>query len=157
MMEKTRVRDIMSSPAITVAPECTVPEAMSLMRGKKIRHLPVVQNGRLIGIISRGDLREASSRAAINADTYEINFMLSRLTVGDLMARKVFTVTADAFIVQAAEVMTEKKIACLPVVAMDGSVTGIITESDLIRLLVKRLREAEGANGVIPAEAQKAG
>ncbi len=155
-MEKTRVRDIMSSPAVTVAPDCTVPAAMSLMRQKKIRHLPVVQNGRLIGIISRGDLREASSRAAINADTYEINFMLSRLNVGNLMARKVYTVTADAFIVQAAEVMTEKKIACLPVVAVDGSVTGIVTESDLIRLLVRHLREVEGNNGQAVTNATKA-
>lgn len=157
MMEKTRVRDVMASPAITVGPDCSVPAAMSLMRENGIRHLPVVENGRLIGIVSHGDLREASSRAAVNADTYEINFMLSRLTVGRLMARKVFTITADAFIVHAAELMTENKIACLPVIAPDGSVIGIITESDLMRLLVRRLREAEAANGAAATNGTKAG
>ncbi len=156
-MEKTRVRDIMSSPAVTVGPEASVPAAISLMREKGIRHLPVVENGRLIGIISRGDLREASSRAAINADTYEINFMLSHLTVGRLMTRKVFTVTADAFIVHVAELMIEHKIACLPVVAPDGSVTGMITEMDLIHLLVRHLRETEATNGQAVANGAKAG
>ncbi len=142
-MEKTRVRDVMSAPALTIAPDCTVPAAMALMRDRRIRHLPVVENGRLVGMVSRGDLREASTKAAVNADTYELNFMLSRLTVSSLMARKVVTVTPDAFIVHAAELMTEQKIAGLPVVEQDGSVIGIITESDLLKLLVRKLRETE--------------
>ncbi len=142
-MEKTRVRDAMSAPAITIAPDCPVPAAMAIMRERRIRHLPVVENGRLVGMVSRGDLREASTKAAVNADTYELNFMLSRLTVSNLMARKVVTVTPDAFIVHAAELMTERKIAGLPVVEQDGSVSGIITESDLLKLLVRKLRETE--------------
>jgi CBS-domain-containing membrane protein len=142
-MENTRVRDVMTAPVMTIAPDCTVPAAMTMMRTNRIRHLPVVQNRRLVGIVSRGDLREASSGAAINADTYELNFMLSRLTVSKLMARKVFTITADAFIVRAAELMTEHKIAALPVVDQDGAVIGIITESDLLKLLVRRLNEGE--------------
>lgn len=147
-MEKTRVRDVMTSPVITVRRDCAVPAALSLMREHRIRHLPVVENGRLVGIISRGDLREASSKAAINADTYESNFMLSRLTVDNLMARKVFTVTPDAFIVFAAELMTDNKIAGLPVVQQDGSVIGIVTESDLLRFLVRKIREAENVESV---------
>ena len=142
-MEKTRVRDVMTSPALVVPPDCTVHAAMALMRRHRIRHLPVVDNGRLVGIVSRGDLREASSKAAVNADTYELNFMLHRLKVSDLMARKVFSVTADAFIVDAAELMTDHKIAGLPVVAQDGSVIGIITESDLLKLLVRSIRDNE--------------
>ncbi len=144
-MENTRVRDVMSAPAITVPPDYSVPGAWTLMRQHAIRHLPIVENGRLVGIISRGDLREASSKAAVNADTYEINFMLSRLTVSSLMARKVLTVTPDAFIVYAAELMTENKIASLPVVDQDGAVIGIITESDLLKLLVRKIRETESA------------
>jgi CBS domain-containing protein len=142
-MEKTRVRDIMTSPAIVVAPDTTVPAANALMRQHRIRHLPVVENGRLVGIISQGDLRQASTTAAINADLYEINFMLSRLTVGKIMARKVFTVTPEAFVMHAAELMTENKIAGLPVVDEDGSVIGIVTESDLLKMLVRKLRQAE--------------
>jgi CBS domain-containing protein len=144
-MEKTRVRDIMSSPAIVTAPGASVQVASTLMKEHGIRHLPVVENGRLVGIVSRGDLREASISAAVNADTYEISFLLNRLTVGRLMTRKVHTITPDAPVVYAAELMTDQKIAGLPVVDPDGSVVGIITESDLLRMLVRKLREAEEA------------
>ena len=91
-MERTRVRDIMSSPAITVSPDTTLPAANALMKEKQIRHLPVLEKGRLVGIVSRGDLREASISASINADQYELHFLLNKLTVGKLMTRKVRTV-----------------------------------------------------------------
>jgi CBS domain-containing protein len=142
-MERTRVRDIMSSPAITVGPETTLPAANALMKEKGIRHLPVVEKGRLAGIVRRGDLREASISASINADQYELHFMLNRLTVGKLMTRKVRTVAPDALVVDAAEVMTEHKIAGLPVLDADGAIVGIVTESDLLKMLVRKLREAE--------------
>jgi CBS domain-containing protein len=142
-MERTRVRDIMTSPAIVVTPETTLPVATALMKDKQIRHLPVVENGRVVGMVSRGDLREASISASINADQYELHFLLSRLTVGKLMTRKVFTVTPDAPVVHVAELMTENKIAGLPVVDPEGVVIGIVTESDLLKMLARKLREAE--------------
>jgi CBS domain-containing protein len=142
-MEKTLVRDIMTSPAVVVTPDTSVPAASALMKEHGIRHLPVVENRRLVGIISRGDLREASISASANADTYEFNFLLNRLTVGRLMTRKVFTITPNALVVDAAEMMTEHKIAGLPVVDPDGSVAGIVTESDLLKMLARKLREAE--------------
>jgi CBS domain-containing protein len=142
-MERTRVRDIMSSPAITVSPETALPAANALMKEKEIRHLPVLEKGRLVGIVSRGDLREASISASINADQYELHFLLNKLTVGKLMTRKVRTVAPDALVVDAADLMTEHKIAGLPVVDADGAVVGIVTESDLLKMLVRRLRGAE--------------
>ena len=119
-MERTHVRDIMSSPAITVSPDTTLPAANALMKEKEIRHLPVLEKGRLVGIVSRGDLREASISASINADQYELHFLLNKLTVGKLMTRKVRTVTPDALVVDAADLMTEHKIAGLPVVDAEG-------------------------------------
>jgi CBS domain-containing protein len=145
-MENTRVRDIMTSPAIIAPPDLKVPAAIALMRHHTIRHLPVVVNDRLVGIVSRGDLREASTDAAINANSYESSFMLSRLTLGDIMTRKVFTVTPDAFIVHAAELMTENHIAGLPVVDKEGAIVGVVTDSDLLRLLVVTLKVAEEGN-----------
>ncbi len=142
-MERTRVRDIMTSPALTIGPDTAVPAAIALMRQHNIRHLPVVESGRLVGMISRGDLREASITASINADQYELHFLLNKLTVANLMSRKVHTVTADAFVVHAAEVMTDNKIAGLPVVDEKGAVIGIVTESDLLRMLVAKLGETE--------------
>ncbi len=147
-MEKTRVRDAMSAPVVCVPPDCTVPAAAALMRQHRLRHLPVVQDGRLIGIVSRGDLREASSKEAINADNYEINFMLNRLKLADIMTRKVLTITPEAFIVDAVELMVENQVAGLPVVALDGAVIGIITESDLLKLLLAKLKK----NGAAVAE-----
>jgi CBS domain-containing protein len=142
-MERTRVRDIMSSPAITVSPDTTLPALNALMKEKQIRHLPVTEKGRLVGIVSRGDLREASISASINADQYELHFLLNRLTVGNLMTRKVRTIAPDARVVDAADLMTEHKIAGLPVVDAEGSVIGIVTESDLLKMLVRKLREGE--------------
>ena len=147
-MEKTRVRDIMTSPAIVITPDTSVPAASALMREHAVRHLPVVEHGRLVGIVSRGDLREASISASANADTYEFNFLLNRLPVARLMTRKVFTITPDAPIVHAVELMTDQKVAGLPVVEPDGSVTGIVTESDLLKMLARKLREsADSAAG----------
>lgn len=144
-MDKKHVSDIMTSPAVVVGPDTSVPAAIALMREKAIRHLPVVENGRLVGIISRGDLREVSFSEAVNADTYELHFLLNRVKVGRLMTRKVFTVTPDAPLVHAAELMTDNKIAGLPVVDEAGSVVGIITESDLLKTLVRHLRQLETA------------
>ena len=87
-MERMRVRDIMTSPAIVIGPATTVPEAIALMKERHIRHLPVVEDDRLVGMISRGDLREASITASVNAVSYELHFMLSRLTIGKLMSRQ---------------------------------------------------------------------
>ncbi len=142
-MEKTCVRDIMTSPAIVAPPDMTVQAAVALMKQHRIRHLPVIESGRLVGIISRGDLREASAAAAINADSYELSFMLSRVKVAQLMTRKVYTITADALIVHAVELMNEYRIAALPVVDRSSSVIGVVTESDLLRLLARKLRESE--------------
>ncbi len=144
-MDKKHVSEIMSSPAIVVGPETSVSAASALMREKGIRHLPVVENGRLVGIVSRGDLREATFSEAVNADTYELHFMLNRLTVGRLMTRRVLTTTADAPLVHAVELMTEHKIAGLPVVDADGSVIGIVTESDMLKTLARYLRQLETA------------
>ena len=142
-MDKTLVNDIMTTPAVVIPPNTTVPAAIALMRERRVRHLPVVDNGRLVGIVSRGDLREASFTEAINADLYELNFLLHRLTVDRLMSHEVITITPEAPIIRAAELMTERKIAGLPVVDSSGSVIGMVTEADLLRLLVRELREGE--------------
>ena len=141
-MKRTSVGDIMTKPAIVIGPDTTLPIAGSLMKQHAIRHLPVVENGRLVGVVSRGDLREASTMAAVNSDSYELNFTLARMPVSRLMTRKVMTVTPEAPIVHAAELMTRHKIAGLPVVDTDGSVIGIVTGSDLLKLLVRSLGDA---------------
>jgi CBS-domain-containing membrane protein len=140
-MESELIREVMSSPVIVVEPKTTVPAATALMKKYRIRHLPVVNNGQLVGIVSRGDLREASTGAAVNADSYELNFMLNRLTVERVMTRNVYQLAPDDLVVKAGELMIEHKIAGLPVVDAEGAVIGIVSELDLVRLLVRKLHE----------------
>ncbi len=129
------VRDWMTPDPVTIDPQTTLPEANRLMKECNIRRLPVVEKGKLVGIVTLGDIREASPSHATALSIYELNYLLARLTVGELMTRDPFTVSPDTSIEAAARLMLEHKIGSLPVV--DGSrLVGIITESDIFRLLV---------------------
>jgi CBS domain-containing protein len=125
----------MSSDPVTIDPQTTLPEANRLMKECGIRRLPVVDNGRLVGIVTLGDIREASPSNATSLSIYELNYLIARLTVGHIMTREPITIAPDSSIEAAARLMLEHKVSSLPVV--DGNkVVGIITESDIFRLLV---------------------
>lgn len=129
------VQDWMTPDPITIDPRTTVPEAGRLMKECNIRRLPVVEAGRLVGIVTLGDIREASPSDATSLSIYELNYLIARLTVGEIMSRDPISIAPDTSIEAAARLMLEHKIGGLPVV--DGSkVVGIITESDIFRLLV---------------------
>lgn len=129
------VKDWMTPDPITIGPNTTLPEANRLMKECGIRRLPVVDNGRLVGIVTLGDVREASPSTATSLSIYELNYLLSRLTVGQIMSHDPIAITPETSIEAAARLMLEHKIGGLPVV--DGAkVVGIITESDIFRLLV---------------------
>jgi CBS domain-containing protein len=125
----------MTSDPITIDPRTTIPEAGRLMKECNIRRLPVVENGRLVGIVTLGDIREATPSQATSLSIYELNYLLSRLTVGEIMTRDPIAIAPDTSIDAAARLMLEHKIGGLPVVD-NGKVVGIITESDIFRLLV---------------------
>ena len=129
------VKEWMTPDPITICPETTLPEANRLMKECGIRRLPVVDNGRLVGIITLGDVREASPSQATSLSIYELNYLISRLTVGKMMTQDPITITPDTSIEAAARLMLEHKIGGLPVVE-GAKVVGIITESDIFRLLV---------------------
>ena len=134
-MRRYLVRDWMSSDPVTIDPQTTLPEANRLMKECGIRRLPVVDNGRLVGIVTLGDIREASPSNATSLSIYELNYLIARLTVGHIMTREPITIAPDSSIEAAARLMLEHKVSSLPVV--DGNkVVGIITESDIFRLLV---------------------
>lgn len=129
------VKEWMTPDPITICPETTLPEANRLMKECGIRRLPVVEHGHLVGIITLGDVREASPSNATSLSIYELNYLISRLTVGKMMTQDPVTITPDTSIEAAARLMLEHKIGGLPVV--EGTkVVGIITESDIFRLLV---------------------
>ncbi|MBD5438566.1 MAG: CBS domain-containing protein [Treponema sp.] len=127
------VKDVMKKNVISVEPETTVTEAKELMNKNNISKLPVIKGGKLAGIITKNDLLQAGPSLATTLDMYEISYLLSKLNVKKIMTSEVVTASPDDVVEDAARVMVEKQIGCLPVVK-NGVVVGIITENDLFRL-----------------------
>jgi CBS domain-containing protein len=106
------------------------------MREHKVRRLPVVQAGKLAGIVTLGDVREAGPSDATSLSIFELNYLLAKLTIGEIMTKNPVTVAAETSLHDAAQIMLEKKIGGLPVMEGDNLV-GIITESDIFRAVVE--------------------
>ena len=129
------VKDWMTPDPITIGPDTTLPEANHLMKECNIRRLLVVEDCRLAGIVTLGDIREASPSCATALSFYELNYLIARLTVREIMTRDPISVSPDTSIEAAARLMLEHKFGGLPV-CDGGRLVGIITETDIFRLLV---------------------
>ncbi|MFQ3647574.1 MAG: CBS domain-containing protein [Anaerolineae bacterium] len=135
MVTTSLVKDWMSRDVLTVDPKTPIAEAYRLMKERKVRRLPVVKDGRLVGIVTLGDVREASPSSATSLSIWELNYLWAQLTVDRVMKAPVIKLAPDATVLEAARLMLEHKISGLPVV--DGeTLIGIITESDIFRMLV---------------------
>jgi len=138
------VRMWMSDEVITASPELPIMEARELMKEHNIRRLPVVdKRGRLIGIVTQGDIQEASPSDATTLSIWELNYLLARITVEEIMTRDVITITPDTPVEEAALLMRERKVGGLPVVE-DGKLVGIITESDIFEVMIKVMGVRKG-------------
>jgi len=144
MFNNITVSEWMTSDVITTNPNTAISAAHQIMTEKVIRRLPVVDRNKLVGIITIGDVREASPSDATTLSIWELNYLWSQLTVEKVMTRKPMTVNPDTPILDAAELMLEHKIGGLPVVNENGELAGVITESDIFRMLV-RSRNSEAA------------
>jgi len=134
-MRRYFVRDWMTPDPVTIDPHTTLPEAHRLMKECGVRRLPVVAEGLLVGIVTLGDVRDAAPTSACALSIYDLTYVLARLTVAHIMTRDPITIAPDFSVEAAARLMLEHKISGLPVVDNDR-VVGIITESDIFRLLV---------------------
>ena len=130
-----RVKEWMSASPTTAGPKTSVSEARELMRRKVIRHLLVTEGERLAGIVTDRDIRLNLPSPATSLSVWEINYLLTKLTVGDVMTKAVITVEPERPIEEAARLMLEHRIGALPVVS-DGRLGGILTETDLLRAFV---------------------
>ena len=142
-MKQELVRDWMTSPVITIDVDATLPEACELIRQYKIRRLPVVKDGALVGIVTRGDLRGAQPSEATTLSIWEMNYLLSKLKLSKIMTPDAITIPVTATLSEAAQVMIDSKVSGLPVLDDAGALVGMITESDIFRMVVKHWREAE--------------
>lgn len=130
------IRLRMTANPFTVSPEDTVPEATAIMEERRIRGLPVVRDGEVVGVLSRGDIDKASPSKATSLSAGEVNYLLQKLKVHQVMTHHPITVRSDALIEEAALLMRNSKIEMLPVVD-DGRLVGIITESAILDAFIE--------------------
>jgi len=134
----------MTSPAVTVTPETPFQDALKLMRDKKFRRLPVVDaSGKVVGIVSERDMLHASPSPATSLSVWEVNYLLWKLKVSDIMTHNVVSIKQDTPIEDAANLMVSRKIGGLPVVDDKGVITGVITETDIFKAFVEILGGGE--------------
>lgn len=131
------VRDWMSRDVFVVEPDTLLSDADKLMMTHTIRRLPVVDDGRLVGIVTYGDIRSARPSTASSMNVWEMQYLMSQLVVAEIMTVDPVTVFQDATVGEAAQLMLKHRISGLPVVDANGVLTGIITESDIFRLVVR--------------------
>jgi acetoin utilization protein AcuB len=136
------VGDKMSKPVISISPDMPISDALVLMKKEKIRRAPVVKDGKLVGIVSDKDLLNASPSPVTTLSIWEMNYLLSKVTISEVMSQNVLTVTEDTPIEQAARIMADNKIGGLPVMK-DGHCVGIITETDLFKVFLELLGARE--------------
>jgi len=132
------VRDIMTSNPFTVTPDTNLAEALGIMREKGIRRLPVMKGDKLIGIITKRRLLEVSPSPATTLSVFEMNYLLAKTVVKDVMTKEVLTVDPDALLEQAAVIMADSNIGGLPVIEK-GKLVGIITEKDIFQSFIEIL------------------
>jgi len=129
------VADWMTRQVVTVGPGDSVSHAMHLMKDHRIKHLPVMEGGRLVGVISDRDIKAYCPSKATALDVYEINYLLAKARVSEAMGPRLTTVAPDTPVEEAALQMLEGDIGCLPVLEGDVLV-GIISDRDIFRSLV---------------------
>jgi acetoin utilization protein AcuB len=114
------VQHWMTRDVVTIEAETPFLEARLILKEKRIRHLPVVDRGKLVGVVTDRDLKEAAPSGATTMDVYELNYLLLKMKVRDLIKRDAITIKPTNSVEKAAFLMHEHKIGCLPVVDQAG-------------------------------------
>lgn len=127
------VKDYMTVDPITIDPDVTLLKALEIMGRNHFHRLPVVKGDKLVGLITEGLVNDHSGKNSTSLSIYELNYLLSRTYASDIMIKDVKTVSPDAWIEEAAEIMLHNSVNVLPVVDNDNRVVGIITEKDLFK------------------------
>ena len=130
------VQDYMSKDLITIDEDASIMKASKLMKQNGIRHLPVLRKGRLVGIVSDRELKEATPSKATTLDIHEMYHLLDQIKVKSLMPKQLFTITPGETVEKAAAVMLKRNISALPVVDAHGALQGIITKGDIFKAFV---------------------
>lgn len=135
-----QVRDWMTKEVVWVSGATSLREAADLMKVRKIRHLPVMDRNKLMGIVTDRDLRQAMPARGTSLEGHDPQNLLDKVCVRDIMTARVVGVSPDVSISKAAGLMYRNKIGCLPVFDEEALV-GIITESDILRAVAEEAGE----------------
>jgi len=141
------VEDVMQREVIAVSPKTTLPEALGLVQKRGIRHVPVVADGELVGIVSDRDLKRVMASPATTLERHELGYLLSKLALADFMTRGVVTVGPRHPVEEAARIMLKERISALPVVEA-GRLVGILTETDVLGLFVRAMGAGEPSSRI---------
>lgn len=130
------VKNWMSKQVFTVDVDDSMSQALSIIKEHKVRMLPVVKKGKLVGVISDTDLKRASASDATSLDVHEMLYLLSKVKIKDIMTKDPITVPPDYTVEETAEILLKSKISGTPVVDKGGEIVGIITRDDLFKVLI---------------------
>jgi CBS domain-containing protein len=133
MAKRINVRDVMTVRVTTVGPADTMEIADGIMCMGRIRHLPVVDGREVVGVMSQRDLYRSALGTALALGIQRPQELMRSVAVGDVMSAPAVTIGPEASVQEAAQAMAEQKIGCLPVIEEDGSLVGILTETDILR------------------------
>lgn len=129
------VKDYMTKDVIAISPETGVAKAADIMRDNDVRRLPVLEKGKLVGLVTAGTMAEASPSKATSLSIYEMNYLLNKTKIRDIMIKKVITVSPNASLEDAIYLMLQHKIGVLPVLDKD-ELCGIITDRDVFKVFL---------------------
>ena len=133
-----RIRDLMSTNVVTVSEDTSIHDAKKIMDAHKIRRLPVMRKDKLVGLVTKHTLLEASPSPATSLSIHELHYLLAKMTVKEIMVKNPYTISPDMPAEEALQVGQEKGYGAFPVME-DGRLVGMVTESDIVRLMTRVL------------------
>jgi acetoin utilization protein AcuB len=142
-----RVRDIMSTNVVAVDEKTSIHDATKIMEARRIRRLPVMRRDKLVGLVTKHMLLEASPSPATSLSIHELQYLLAKMTVKDIMVKKPYTISPDMPVEEALQLGQEMGYGAFPVVE-DGGLVGIATESDIVRIMTKVLGVRQNAKRI---------
>jgi len=137
-MTQLLVKEIMTKETKSISPDTVLPEAHQAMIMNNIRRLPVVKGDKLMGIVTLSDVQQASPSDATSLSVWELNYLLAKLTIKEIMTSPVMTICEDDSVNRAANMMLDNKFGGVPVVNSVGRLVGMVTESDIFRMVAER-------------------
>ena len=142
-----RIRDLMSTNVVTVSEDTSIHDARRIMEAHKIRRLPVMKKDKLVGLVTKHMLLEASPSPATSLSIHELHYLLAKMTVKDIMVKNPYTISPDMPAEEALQLGQEMGYGAFPVME-DGRLVGMVTESDIVRLMTRVLGVREKAERI---------